>query len=271
MNHVDLNAASAVAVAMFTNFGLKLLGALAVWILGRWLIGLGAGLLARSLSVQKVDATVVRYLNSAIEVVLTIVLVVAILGFFGVETTSFAALFAAGGVAIGVAWSGMLANFAAGVFLVILRPFKVGDTIAAGGVSGTVAEIGLFATTIDTADNVRTIVGNNKIFSDNIQNFSANSYRRLNLTAQLAGTVDPTAAIELLKEGLATIPNVLAYPEPEVAIEQFTLTGPMLAVKPCCHSRDVTQVTYDTNRLIHETFARAGYPSPSHLHVVKQG
>ena len=91
-----------------------------------------------------------------------------ILGVFGVETTTFAALIAAAGVAIGLAWSGLLANFAAGAFLVILRPFKVGDFISAGGIMGTVKEIGLFVTTIDTLDNVKTFVGNNKLFSDNI-------------------------------------------------------------------------------------------------------
>src|SRR5262249_13213917 len=137
----DLNSALQVATTLVTTFGLKFLGAIAVWIVGRWLIGIAVGLLSRSLSAQKVGATVVRYLGSAVSVVLTVILIVAILGLFGVETTSFAALFAAGGVAIGVAWSGLLANFAAGVFIIILRPFKVGDFIAAGGVVGTVAEI----------------------------------------------------------------------------------------------------------------------------------
>ena len=91
-------------------------------------------------------------------------LVIAILGFFGVQTTSLAALIAAAGIAIGMAWSGLLANFAAGVFLVILQPFKVGDFVTAGGIMGTVHEVGLFVTYIDTLDNVRHIVGNGKIF-----------------------------------------------------------------------------------------------------------
>ena len=114
-------------------------------------------------------------------VLLNIALIVALLGFFGVETTTFAALLAAGGVAIGVAWSGLLANFAAGVFIVILRPFKVGDFVTAGGVIGTISHIGLFGTNIDTPDNVQTMVGNNKILSDTIQNFSSNPYRRVDL------------------------------------------------------------------------------------------
>ncbi len=267
----DLNSALQVATALVTTFGLKFLGAVAVWIIGRRLISIAVRLLSHSLVTQKVDATVVRYLGSTISVVLTVILIVAILGLFGVETTSFAALFAAGGVAIGVAWSGLLANFAAGIFIIILRPFKVGDFIAAGGIVGTVAEIGLFGTTIDTPDNVHTIIGNNKIFSDNIQNFSANPYRRVDLTAQLASSVDHGSAIQLLKEGLAKIPNVLSSPAPVVEILEFNLAGPVLAVRPFCNNDFYWQVYFDTNRLIRETFGRAGYPAPSQLHVVKQG
>jgi small conductance mechanosensitive channel len=124
--------------------------------------------------------------QNAVAAILNIVLVIAILGFFGVQTTSLAALIAAAGVAIGLAWSGLLANFAAGVFLVILQPFKVGDFVTAGGIMGTVHEVGLFVTYIDTLDNVRHIVGNGKIFGDVIQNCSTNAYRRVDLTAQLA-------------------------------------------------------------------------------------
>src|SRR5262249_17516515 len=157
-------------------------------------------------------------LGSTLSVLLNVALVVAILGYFGVETTTFAALIAGAGVAIGAAWGGLLANFAAGAFLVVLRPFKVGDFVAAGGVTGTVEEIGMFPTTINTADNVRTFVGNNKIFGDTIQNFSANPYRRVDLVAQLHSTVDHRAAITLLKDRVAKIENVIATPPPVVEI-----------------------------------------------------
>ena len=115
--------------------------------------------MGRALARQNFDVTLTRYLQTGLSVVLNVALLVAILGFFGVETTTFAALLAAGGVAIGVAWGGLLANFAAGAFLVFLRPFKVGDFVTAGGVTGTVEAIGLFGTTINTPDNVQTIVG----------------------------------------------------------------------------------------------------------------
>jgi small conductance mechanosensitive channel len=194
--------------------------------------------------------------------------VVAILGYFGVETTTFAALIAAGGVAIGVAWGGLLANFAAGAFLVFLRPFKVGDSVTAGGVTGTVEAIGLFGTTINTPDNVQTIVGNNKIFSDNIQNFSANPYRRVDLTATINDSVDHHDAIRRLKERLVTIPNVLATPAPDVDVLQFSPAGPVLCVRPYCSNEHYGQVYFDTNRLIREVFGEAKFPAPVPAYAV---
>jgi small conductance mechanosensitive channel len=195
-------------------------------------------------------------------------LIVAILGFFGVETTTFAALLAAGGIAIGVAWGGLLANFAAGAFLVFLRPFKVGDFVSAGGVTGTVESIGLFGTEIDTPDNVHTIVGNNKIFSDTIQNFSANAHRRVDLTAIIGNSVDHRTAIPLLKARLSAIPNVLASPAPEVDVLQFTPAGPQLCVRPYCNNAHYWQVYFDSNRLIRESFSEAGFPVPMPTYAV---
>jgi small conductance mechanosensitive channel len=144
----------------------------------------GHRVLQRSLERQRVDATLARYLGNIVSVTLNIALVVGILGYFGVETTSFAALLAAGGVAIGLAWSGLLANFAAGAFLIVLRPFKAGDVVTAGGVTGRVREVGLFVTSIDTADNILTFVGNGKIFGDTVQNFSASSRSNSPLTSK---------------------------------------------------------------------------------------
>lgn len=245
------------------GFGFKLIGAIALWLIGKWLIDLAIRLLRSSLVKGNIDPTIVRYVVSFIGIVLQIVLIVALLGFFGVETTSFAALLAAAGVAIGAAWGGLLANFAAGAFLVMLRPFKVGDFISAGGVTGTVEEIGLFATTINTLDNIKTIVGNNGIFSGNIQNFSANPFRRVDLTAQVSYGINAGEAIDLLKRKLGDIPNVLSNPAPDVDILEFNTIGPLLAVRPYCNNADYWQVYFDTNKLIHTTFGEAGYPAPA--------
>jgi small conductance mechanosensitive channel len=265
----NLSAMMQTVTTVLTTVGLRLLGAIAIWIVGRWLIGFVLRMMGTGLRKQQIDPTLIRYIHSAVAALLNIVLVIAILGLFGVETTSFAALIAAAGVAIGVAWSGLLSNFAGGVFLVILQPFKVGDLITASGVTGTVEEIGLFVTTIHTPDNVKTIVGNGKIFADTIQNFSANPYRRVELTAQLAHGVDPQAAIALLKPALLQVPNVMGEPAPDVEILTFNLSGALLVVRPYCNNEHYWQVYFDTNRLIGDTFARAGFPVPEQHYAVR--
>lgn len=259
---MDLKAITDSALVTITQVGLKILGALILYMIGRWLVSIVVSMVASALRRQHVEPTLLSYIANTITALLHLALVVAILGYFGIETTSFAALLAAAGIAIGAAWAGLLANFAAGVFLVILRPFKQGDYVSAGGQIGTVREIGLFATTIVTPDNVVTIVGNNKIFSDTIQNYSANPFRRVDLVAQLNGSVDHNEAIRVLKSKLPTIPNVVAEPKPDVEILTFTLVGPVLAVRPYCHTDHYWQVYFDTNKLIREAFGEAGFPAP---------
>jgi len=259
---MDINAITQATIATLVAVGWKVVGAVVLWLVGRWLIGFALRLLGRTLGQQRFDATLTRYAITSLSVVLNIALVVAILGYFGVETTTFAALIAAGGVAVGVAWGGLLANFAAGAFLVFLRPFKVGDFVSAAGVTGTVDSIGLFGTTINTPDNVLTIVGNNKIFSDTIQNFSANPYRRVDLTATISNAVDHGDAIRLLKTRLQAIPNVLQNPAPDVDVLQFSPAGPVLCVRPYCANANYWQVYFDTNRMIREAFGEAKFPAP---------
>ena len=251
------------------QIGLKVLGAIALWVIGVWLIGLAMRVLTKTLERQKVDTTHIRYIISGVTVLLKIILIVSILGYFGIQTTTFAALLAAIGIAIGMAWGGLLANLAAGAFLVFLKPFKIGDLISAAGVLGNVREVGLFVTSIDTLDNVRTYVGNNKLFSDNIQNFTTNPFRRVDLVAQLSHGTDHRAAIQILKERLVKIPNVIPQPAPDVEILQFNLAGPILAVRPYCHNDHYWQVYFDTNRLIRESFGEAGFAVPEQHLVVR--
>lgn len=256
-----INALWATVSQYALAFGVKILAAIAFWVIGRWLIGLAVGMVQKALSKQSVDPTVLRYVGSFITVTLNILLVIGILGYFGVQTTSIAALIAAAGVAIGMAWSGLLANLAAGGFIIVLRPFKVGDFITAGGVTGTVKEIGLFVTAINTPDNVLSLVGNNKIFSDTIQNYSHNSFRRVELKAQLSGAADYQAAVAVLKQRIAAIPNVLSDPPVDVEILEFNLVGPVLAVRPYCHNDNYWQVYFDTNRTIKEALG-TDFPAP---------
>jgi small conductance mechanosensitive channel len=259
---------STLVQAYLVPFGWKLAGALAVWIIGGWVIRLVRAALGRFLFARHVDATLIRYLDASANVMMKILVLIGVLGVLGIETTSFAALLAALGIAIGAAWAGLLSNFAAGIFLMVLRPFKVGDIIQGGGALGVVREIGLFVTTIDTPDNVRTYVGNAKLFSDTIQNFTTNPFRRVELTAQIAHSVKPADAIQRLRDRVATIPNVLEDPAPSVEILTFNPLGTVIAVRPFCHPDHYWQVYFDTNKAIAGVGAEASYPAPETRHLV---
>nr|AAK49791.1 YggB [Burkholderia pseudomallei] len=246
------------------DFGLQVIASIALWIFGRWAIRIVTNLMGKLIRRSgKVDSTLSHYLESVVSVLLTVLLILAILQVFGVQTTSFAALLAGLGLAVGTAWGGLLAHFAAGVFMQVLRPFKVGDVISAGGVTGTVKELGLFGTTIVTADNVVTLVGNNKIFSDNIANYSATPTRRVDLTAKIANGVDAADAIKRLKAALELIPNVVKHPAPDVRRAcRSRRKARLLFVRPSTQPANYWQVYCDTNRAILDTFREAGYPTP---------
>lgn len=248
------------AQPILVAFGLKVIGAIAVFVVGRWLISLVTKLVGAAMTRQQLDPTVQRYLVSFVTVALNIILVVAILGYFGVETTSFAALVAGAGVAIGAAWSGLLGNFAAGIFLLVLRPYQVADYVMIGGIEGTVLELGLFGTTLTTPDNVKTIVGNGKIMGSDIKNYSANPYRRVELVAQLAGNADLHKGIVLLKQEVSKVANISTTAPVDVEILEFNEFGPKLAVRPYCHTDHYWQVYFDTNKTIAETLGAAGFP-----------
>ena len=229
---MDLQAFQQFLSTTVAELGIKVLAAIAFWIVGRWLIGRVIALMSAAMNRNHVDPTLTKYLGSIIAVMLNIVLVLGILGYFGIQTTSFAALLAGAGVAIGAAWSGMLGNFAAGAFMLVLRPFKVGDFVSIGGITGTVHELGLFGTTVITPDNVMTLVGNGKVFSGTVQNFSVLPVRRVDRTAQLAGSVDPIDAIARLKAAVGKIPNVATSPAPDVTLLDLNLVGPCSRCAP---------------------------------------
>jgi small conductance mechanosensitive channel len=255
---------------LIVPFLFKLLGAIALWVVGGWLIALAMRLLRRIFNRGTLDPVLVGYLLSILAVVLRVILVVAILGYFGVETASFAALLAGAGLAIGAAWSGMLGNFAAGLFLQIFRPVSPGDYVEAGGVEGTVEEVGIFVTAITSPDNVRNYVGNAKLFGDNIKNYSATPYRRVELVAQLDNSADVGKAISLLKEGIKQVPNQVEGMAADVEVLEFSERGPRLAVRPYTHTANYWQMYFDTNRMIVEVLGKAGFPVPR-IPVAMQG
>jgi small conductance mechanosensitive channel len=266
---MDMSSVQNFVSTTLGELAIKILAAIAFWIVGRWLIGKVISIVQAGMSRNNVDPTLTKYLGSIVAVALNIALVLGILGYFGIQTTSFAAMLAGAGVAIGAAWSGMLGNFAAGAFMLILRPFKVGDFVQIGGIVGTVHELGLFGSTIITPDNVLTLVGNGKVFSETVMNFSARPTRRVERTAQLAGSVDPLDALARFKAAVAKIPNVATDPAPEVNLLDMNLVGPVIAVRPYCHTDHYWQVYFDTNEAIVRVAKEAGWPAPTPTQIMK--
>jgi small conductance mechanosensitive channel len=267
---MDMQAIQTFITTTAIAVAIKVAAAIAFWIFGRLLIGWVISLIRTAMNRNNVDPTLTKYLGSIVAIALNIALVLGILGYFGIQTTSFAALLAGAGVAIGAAWSGLLGNFAAGAFMLILRPFKVGEFVSIGGVVGTVHELGLFGTTIVTPDNVMTLIGNGKIFSDTIQNFSVLPARRVERVAQLANGVDPLEAIERFKTAVAAIPNISKTKPPEVDLLDLKPEGPQISVRPYTHNDHYWQVYFDTNAAIVKVCQEAGWPIPSSLHQIKQ-
>jgi small conductance mechanosensitive channel len=266
---MDLESVQQFLATTVADLALKVLAAIAFWIVGRWLIGRVVSMMQRAMQRNHLDPTLGKYLGSIVTVALNIALVIGILGYFGIQTTSIAAMLAGAGVAIGAAWSGMLGNFAAGAFMLVLRPFKVGDFVQIGGITGTVHELGLFGTTIITPDNVLTLVGNSKVFGDTVMNYSARPVRRVDRTAQLAGGVDTEQAIERFRAAVAQIPNVATDPAPEVSVLDINLVGPVIAVRSYCHTNHYWQVYFDTNAAILRVAREAGWPAPTPTQIMR--
>jgi len=260
---MDMQTVQTFLTTTAIDVGIKILAAIAFWVAGRWIIARVISVMQSAMHSNRLDPTLTKYLGSIVNVALNIALVLGILGYFGIQTTSIAAMLAGAGLAIGAAWSGMLGNFAAGAFMLVLKPFKVGDFVGVAGITGTVHELGLFGTTIVTPDNVMTLVGNGKIFSDTVLNYTTLPVRRVDRLAQLAGSVDPAEAIARLKAAVAQIPNVSASQPPEVNVIDLNLVGPVIAVRPYTSNDHYWQVYFDTNETIVRVCKEAGWPAPT--------
>ena len=244
------------------DFAVQIAAAIALYVIGRWVIWAVRGVVRRALAHEKFDATLSKYLEQTLGVVLTIVLILAVLGVLGVQTTSLAGLLAAAGVAVGVAWSGLLSNFAAGIIVVGLRPFKKGDTVQIGGVVGEVLEIGLFGTSLLGGDGARVMIGNSRVFSENIHNLSAGPHRRIEARAQLPWAADSAAFYAAVRARLAQEPGIL--PAPPLVVETFehNASGPVAIVRAFCAPQDYGDVYFVTQRILGEELVKAGFTAP---------
>jgi small conductance mechanosensitive channel len=220
------------------TYGLKILGALLIFLIGRWVAGVVAGLVEKALLKSKVDATIAKFTKHLTNVGILVFVVIAALASLGVETTQFAVALGAAGLAIGLALQGSLANFASGFLMIIFRPFKVGDFIEAAGVKGVVEEIQIFNTIINTLDNIRVIVPNGQITGGNILNYTANGTRRVDLVVGVSYEDDLKKAKEVIEEVLAGDDRVLKEPAWTVAVSELGNSSVNFVVRPWVKASD---------------------------------
>ncbi len=262
-------------ITLVSTWGLRMAGALAVLILGRFGCGVARKSVRRAMESRSVDASLIPFVSNLVYFVLFAAVVIAVLGLFGIETTSLIAVLGTGGLAIGLAVQGTLSNFSSGVMLLLFRPFHVGDYVDAAGVAGTVSEIGVFSTVLNTPDNVRIIVPNSGIFGSTIKNFSTNDTRRNDIVLGISYDDDISKAVAAVNAVLRKDSRILSDPEPLVAVSELSDSSVNLVVRPWCQKEDYWSLRYDLIRRFKEELEQAGctipYPQRDvHLHQVSR-
>ncbi len=238
--------------------GIAILLALAIFIIGRWLAHRFANLAEKAMLKGRVDETLARFLNKLIFYALLTAVVIAAADQLGIKTTSFVAILGAAGLAIGLALKDSLANFAAGVMLILFRPFKVGDVISAGGVTGVVHTIDIFSTIMITGDNQKIIIPNSAITKGVITNINAESTRRVDLTLNIGHQDDLHQAKRILHELVQAEKRVLATPAPVIAVAELREFGIQMVVRPWVSTSDYWDVRFDLNERIKLAFDEQG-------------
>lgn len=253
--------------------GKHILMAVVIFVVGRFIVTLLNRLLARMLERRKVDPTIQTFLKSLVNILLMLLLVVSVIGALGVNTTSFAALLASAGVAIGMALSGQLQNLAGGLIVLLFRPYKVGDWIEAQGVQGKVTAIQIFHTILTMVDNKVVYVPNGVMSSGVVVNYNRNDTRRVEWVVGIDYGEDTVRAEAVVREVIAADKRILADPAPYVAVQALDASSVNLVARVWVKTEDYWDVNYDTNRRIYDAFNRAGinFPFPQQtIHVVKE-
>lgn len=226
-------------------YGLKILLAIVIFVLGRWVAKFAKKIIVNLMEKGGVEKTLISFTSNLIYTLLFAFVIIAALSQLGIETTSFVALLGAAGLAVGMALQGSLSNFAAGVMMVIFKPFKVGDVIDAGGTIGLVNEIGIFTTILKTPDNKTIIIPNAKVTSGNIINYSAEDKRRIDLVIACGYKDDIKKVKTVLMEILEKNEKILKDPAPVVALSELAESSINFVVRPWVNTADYWDVYFD--------------------------
>lgn len=230
---------------IMAEYGLKVLGAILIFLIGRYVAKLLSKVLVQVLTKAKVDPTLVPFIENLGYTVMLVFVVIAALGQAGVQTTSLIAVLGAAGLAIGLALQGSLANFASGVLLLVFKPFRVGDFVEVAGVKGTVCAIQIFNTVLNSPDNVRIVVPNGAVTGGSILNYTINGTRRVDLTVSVSYGDDLKKARRVIDGVLATDPRILAEPAPVVGVHEMASSSVNFVVRPWVKASDYWKVYWD--------------------------
>lgn len=244
------------------EWGVKILAALLVLIIGMFVAKLIKKGVVKLMERSKVDHTLISFVSSLLYVALQAFVIIAALEKLNVKTASFIAVLGAAGLAVGLALQGSLANFASGVLMIIFKPFKVNDFIEAGGALGSVREISIFTTVIDTMDNKKVIVPNAKVMGDNITNYSANNTRRVDLAAGISYADDIDKARAAIEAVLKEVPGILDTPAPDILVSEMADSSVNFAVRPWCAPADYWGVYFGVTEGIKKKFDAEGICIP---------
>lgn len=233
-----------------------------IWIIGRWLSKRLVTLVKKLMVKKNTDASIQTFLVSLIDIVALIVLLIIIISVVGIDTSSFIALFASAGVAIGMALSGTLQNFAGGVMVLIFRPYKVGDYIEAQGQAGTVKEIQIFNTLLQTPDNRIIIVPNGPLSTGIINNYSRETTRRVDFSFPISYGDDFELAKKVLMEIIEKDARIMKTPEPFIEVGAMATSSINITVRVWCNAADYWGIFFDMNKSVYSTFPAKGLRFP---------
>lgn len=249
--------------AVLATYGLNVLGALAIIVIGFIAAGWARKAVERAFSrSSRSDPTLVKFFGSLVRYAVIAFVIIAALQQFGVEATSLVAVFGAAGLAIGLALQGTLSNVAAGVMLLMFRPFKIGDFIDAGGQAGTVKEVGLFTTEMSTPDNVKIIVPNGQIWGQAIKNFSANPTRRVDLVMGIDYADNIDTAMATINRVIGEESRAMSDPEPVVVVGELADSSVNIIVRVWCNAGDYWGVRWDLTKKLKEQLEADGCSIP---------
>jgi small conductance mechanosensitive channel len=244
------------------TYGIQFILSIAVFIIGKWLANSIASFLAKGLEAKGVDVTLVRFVKSIVFYILFIIVIIAALGQLGIQTASFVAIIAAAGLAIGLALQGSLANFAAGVLIILFRPIKVGDFVEVSGVTGSVSEISIFATTLLTGDNKTVIIANAAVTGGNITNYSTQPTRRVDLVVGVAYDANIQQVKDELKALADADERILKDKDVTIGVVELGDSSINLVFRPWVNAADYWGVYFDLNEKIKDRFEAIGVGIP---------